>query len=132
MCSQVTSVHAHARGKKQVHTPASDAGEHLLQGAGERGNSHDPVRLHVFPCAYTSQSHAREGRVPRCGHLPGGLHMRIWLWHCINGWRVVGGELLALPEGTEVALAERTGTAATGGEGGGDGDEEAGGPHWVW
>lgn len=94
------------------------------------GDSHDLIRLHVFACAYTSHT-GRWGGAPRWGDLPGGLHMRIWLWHCINGWRV-GGELLALPEGTEVALAERTGTAATGGEGGGDGDEEAGVPHWVW
>lgn len=58
--------------------------------------------------------------------------MRIWLWHCTSGWRV-GRGLLGLLAGTEVALAERPATpATTGGEGGGDGDGEAGEPHWVW
>lgn len=40
--------------------------------------------------------------------------------------------MLGLPAGTEVALAERPVTAATGGEGGGEGDEEVGETHWVW
>lgn len=57
--------------------------------------------------------------------------MRIWLWHCTSGWRV-GGGVLGLLAGTEVALAERPVMPATGGDGGGEGDGDVGEPHWAW
>lgn len=57
--------------------------------------------------------------------------MWIWLWHCTSGWRV-GGGLLGLQAGTEVALAERSAMPVTGGEGGGEGEGDVGEPHWVW
>ena len=67
---------------------------------------------------------------------PGGLHMRIWLWHCTSGWSAGGGQLGTEAGGTEVALEERPGAphAAGGdrGEGGGEGETGPGEPHWVW
>ena len=40
---------------------------------------------------------------------PGGLHMRIWLWHCTSVWSAGGGQLGTEAGGTEVALEERPG-----------------------